>query len=87
MAKSASRARITRQFIDALCRDFEQFGEQAIQATRESDPDKYLAVVAKLVPQQIEVGEAGAFAELTDEELDAFIFEKLQERLLRSTNS
>jgi hypothetical protein len=71
--KPGSRNKLTEAFISAMCADFEENGAEAIMACRKSKPETYLTVMARIIPQQHEVGEAGAFAEMSDAELDAFI--------------
>lgn len=49
------RDRITAKFLTAICADFEEHGEGAITAVRETDPSTYVRVVAALVPKEIEM--------------------------------
>lgn len=62
-----SRQKLSQQFIDALCEDFDAHGVSAIQRMRRFKPEAYVRVVADLVPKNVEldVGDAGrAFLEL-----------------------
>ncbi len=68
-----SRNKLTQAFINAMCEDFEEHGLSVIEETRKSKPEAYLAIIARIIPQQLEVGEAGAFADMSDDELEAFI--------------
>jgi len=70
-----SRNKLTESFLAAMCADFEANGVEAIAAARTSDPSRYIASIAGLVPKQVEIGEAGAFADMSDAELAAFIAE------------
>lgn len=68
-----SRNLITQAILNEMFADFVEFGREAIIKTRETKPEAYLAAIVKLIPQQIEVGEAGAFTDMDDSEVDAFI--------------
>ena len=72
-----SRNKLTEAFITAMCQDFEIYGMGAIVATRESKPEAYLAACTKIIPAQVEVGEAGAFADMSDVELDALLAQRM----------
>jgi hypothetical protein len=74
-----SRNRLTQRFLETICADFEKHGERVIEKIRREQPAEYLKAVAKLVPKQMEVGEAGAFDSMSDEELDRYIVEKAKE--------
>jgi len=71
-----TRNKLTKGFIAAMCHDFELHGIDVVESVRRDKPEAYLKVIASLVPQQVEVGEAGAFSELSDDELDGYIGEK-----------
>jgi hypothetical protein len=71
-----SRNKLTMNFVAEMCQDFELHGAAVIESVRRDKPEVYLKVIASLVPQQIEVGDAGAFAELSDKELDGYIAER-----------
>lgn len=51
----AARTRLTARYLNELADDFEREGKKAIVACREKRPDKYLGVIAALMPKQIEV--------------------------------
>ena len=59
-----ARSRLTTDFVQALADDFNQHGRAAITTVREEDPGKYLDIVAKLVPKDIDVNVTG---------MDAFV--------------
>jgi hypothetical protein len=53
-----TRDKLSRRFIEALAKDFDEHGEEVIQFVRERDPVSYMKVVASLVPKEI-TGEGG----------------------------
>ena len=53
MSNALAKSEINKAFLKHLKEDFEQFGLGVIQSVRVSDPDKYLAIVAKLLPTEI----------------------------------
>lgn len=79
-----SRNKLTQDFVAAMCEDFRQNGAEVVEKVRKEKPDVYLRVIAGLVPAQLEVGEAGAFADLEESELDAAIA-KMGEQLAMLT--
>ncbi len=68
-----SRNKLTQDFVAAMCEDFRLNGAAVVEKVRSEKPDVYLRVIAGLVPQQVEHGEAGAFSEMSEDELDRFI--------------
>lgn len=50
-----ARHALTNDFVKALADDFSKHGRAAITTVREEDPGKYLDIVAKLVPKDIDV--------------------------------
>ena len=79
-----TRNKLTQDFVAAMCEDFRHHGAAVVKGVRMSKPDVYLRVIAGLVPAQVEVGEAGAFADLEEAELDAAIA-KMGEQLAMLT--
>ena len=67
-----SRNRIAYKLIEALEKDFEEHGEQAIKIARIERPVEYLRIIASVIPKEFEIVD-GRLAELSDEELDVFI--------------
>lgn len=67
----ASRNRLQGSFVTALAEDFEENGRAAIVACRLEKPDKYLMVIASLMPKEIEL--TRPLDELTDDQLDAAV--------------
>jgi hypothetical protein len=83
MAKGTRKAIQTR-FLNALCKDFDEHGESAIEAARLANPLGYVNVVASLLPKQVE--ETKPLDELTDAELVAGIA-LLRSRLAETAGS
>lgn len=50
-----ARHKLTNDFVKALADDFSEHGRAAIVSVREEDPGKYLEIVTKLVPKDIDV--------------------------------
>lgn len=53
--KRGSRAKLGEKFLAALHEDFEQHGVEAIARVRFLRPDVYVQVLAKILPQKIEI--------------------------------
>ncbi len=51
----AARNRITSRFLYELAEHFDEHGRDAIQKVFEEKPDRYLAIVAALLPQKIDL--------------------------------
>jgi hypothetical protein len=66
-----ARNAITRKFLEVLAKDFEEGGEAAVKAARETDPMGYVRAVASLLPK--EFVEVRPLEAVTDEELAAMI--------------
>lgn len=47
-----SRNAITKAFLTKLAKDFEDNGKAAIEETRVKHPDRYVAIVASLLPKE-----------------------------------
>lgn len=50
-----ARHKLSNDFVKVLAEDFAKHGQAAIVTVREEDPGKYLDIIAKLVPKDIEV--------------------------------
>lgn len=68
-----ARNRLQGSFVNALAEDFERDGKSAIVKCRETDPSRYLTIVASLMPKQTEMEINRPFEDLTNEQLDAAI--------------
>jgi hypothetical protein len=75
---TASRALIQGRFIKELADSFERVGKQAIAECAAKRPDKYLMVIAALMPKQLEI--TRPLDGLTDDELSG-IAERLRSSL------
>lgn len=62
-----ARNRVTKAFLEALAEDFTSHGAEAIVATREQHPDRYIAIVASLLPKEFVIEKP--LDGLSDEEL------------------
>jgi hypothetical protein len=70
--KRGAKNRLNWSFLSALADDFEQHGIEAIRICRVEKPDRYLQIVAGLMPKELEITET-KLMEVPDDELDAFI--------------
>ena len=77
-----SRNKLTGKFIEALCADFEQHGEEAIKICRLEEPAMYLRIVASLLPRELDISDS-RLKDIDDNELDALI-ELVRSRVVRS---
>lgn len=50
-----SRQRLATRFVDAMHDDFKLHGVATIQQLREDDPGKYLELVARIVPKDVDI--------------------------------
>jgi hypothetical protein len=68
---AGARNRLQTKFLHALADDFDEHGKRAIEACRESDPARYVQIVAALLPKQVE--QTQPLDDLNDEQLTAAI--------------
>jgi len=66
-----SRNKLAESFLDALHKDFQQHGVEAIVAARTESPLGYVRMVASLLPQKLQV--EGGTGAISDAELVAII--------------
>src|SRR5215475_7766179 len=78
--RKGSRDRIATALLEAIAKDFEQFGGEAIIIARKERPVEYLRVVASLLPREFEVTTTNITAELSDEELEVLIEQVREQR-------
>ncbi len=64
-----NRARLQGAFVHALAEDFERHGKQALVDCRENNPAKYLAIIASLMPKELEISRP--LDDFTDDQLNA----------------
>ena len=69
---SGTRNKFSKKFDDALLRDFEEHGEEAIKIARIERPTEYLKLIASRFPIEFQFTDS-RLKELSDDELDAFI--------------
>lgn len=67
-----AKNKLAVSFLEALQRDFEEGGAAAIKLCRLEDPVRYTAIIAGLMPKDLQI-EHQRFGELGDEELDAVL--------------
>jgi hypothetical protein len=65
--RKGSRNIITKAFVEALLRDFELHGREAIEACRTFEPGAYLKITASLLPKDVV---ARPEEQMSDDELD-----------------
>jgi uncharacterized protein DUF5681 len=85
-----SRNKLSEQFFEELCADWQKGGAKAIERTRQEQPAIYLRVVASLMPKEFKV--ENDLSNMTDEqivqrirELDAAIAAELAGRPIAAT--
>lgn len=66
----ATRNRINAKFLNALEKDFDEGGAEAIEKCRTEDPPAYVRALLYLLPKELEIT-TSPFAELTDEQLES----------------
>jgi hypothetical protein len=67
-----SRNLLSKAFIDALAKEFQEHGAEAIRIVRIERPHEFLKVVASLLPKEFEITTSN-IREVSDDELDRFI--------------
>ena len=72
---NAQRTRhiFNKAFLEALAKDFQEGGAQAIAKVRKEQPAAYMKICALLVPREMKVEHSNAIKHLTDEQLEAMI--------------
>lgn len=60
---AAKLKKLNKRFVDALYRDFQNYGPMAIEQFRQDDPSKYVQLVASFIPkeQTLNVNQRGQF--------------------------
>ena len=69
---TGTRNKFSKKFDDALLRDFEEHGANAIKIARIERPTEYLKLIASRFPIEFQFTDS-RLKELSDDELDAFI--------------
>jgi UTP:GlnB (protein PII) uridylyltransferase len=70
--RKGARNRLSTALLEALAKDFEEFGVEAVKITRIERPSEYLKIVAGILPKELEIVD-NRLAEVSDDELDTFI--------------
>jgi hypothetical protein len=65
-----ARNRLASEFLEALLNDFREGGAAAIKVARIEDPVRYLAVMASLMPKELEHSQLG---DLSDADVTALL--------------
>ena len=79
--RRGARHRISTALLEAIAKDFEEFGEETVKITRLEKPVEYLRIVASLLPRELEVT-IGPLQEISDEELELLIERTRQQHRL-----
>jgi len=74
------RNRLSNALLEALAKDFEEHGEEAVRITRVERPAEYLKIVAGIMPKELEITDS-RLKEIDDNELDYLIELARQRRL------
>jgi hypothetical protein len=67
-----ARNRLSEDFLRVLADDFAENGVEAIEAARVESPSRYMAIIASLMPKQVEL-QTSPVEQLTDDELEQLI--------------
>ena len=79
--RKGTRDRINTALLEAIAKDFEEFGADAVKIARVERPVEYLRVVASLLPKEFEITD-NRLKDIPDDELDAFIELARQRRVI-----
>src|SRR5262245_51022861 len=83
--RRGARHRISTALLEAIAKDFEEFGEETVRITRVVRPVEYLRIVASLLPRELEIT-VGPLQEISDQELELLIDRaREQHRLINVT--
>ena len=67
-----ARNRLSMAFVEALAKEFEEHGAEAIRICRVERPTEFIKIIASIMPKEFEITD-NRLAAITDEELDVFI--------------
>jgi hypothetical protein len=82
-----ARNRIAYKLIEALAKDFEEHGEEAIRIARIERPHEYLKIIVSTMPKEFEITDS-RLQDISDDELELLIEHVRQQRgAIRSTDS
>ena len=67
-----ARNRLSMAFVEALAKEFSEFGPEAIRICRIERPTEFIKIVASVLPKEFELTDS-RLTEITDEELDRLL--------------
>ena len=67
-----ARNKLSMAFVEALSKEFDAHGEEAIRIMRKENPADFLKIIAAIVPKEFEITDS-RLNEIPDDELDALI--------------
>ena len=67
-----SRNKLSMAFVEALAKEFDEHGAEAIRVMRVENPSDFVKTVAAIIPKEFEIND-NRLAEITDDELIAYI--------------
>ena len=70
--RKGARDKLSTAFLEALAKDFEEFGDETIRIARLERPIEYLRIVASRAPIEFEITDL-RLTEMTDDEIISFI--------------
>ena len=79
--RKGTRDRISTALLEAIAKDFEEHGEEAVKLARVERPVEYLRVVASLLPKEFEITD-NRLKDISDDELD-LLLEYTRQRISR----
>ena len=74
-----SRNRLSHALVEALCKEFEEYGAEAIKLARIERPSEFLKIIASIIPKEFEITDS-RLKDLNDDELD-YLIELTKRRL------
>ena len=77
--RKGSRDKIATALLEAIAKDFEEFGQEAVKIARVERPVEYLRVVASLLPKEFEITD-NRLKDIEDDELELLIEQTRQQR-------
>lgn len=67
-----SRNKLSTAFVEALVKEFEEFGAEALRLCRIERPVEFIKIVASIIPKEFEITD-NRLKDLSDDELDLFL--------------
>ena len=67
-----ARNKLSMAFVEALAKEFDEHGEEAIRICRVEKPIEFIKIIASIMPREFEIVDT-RLADITDGELDVFI--------------